>query len=201
MKASIIITFFIILAIMFFGSISYGKEIDIVKNIRDLFRNLAINTFLEERNILTNKTSAPVVVESFLMGVQDNDITFMTSLFSPSAISEIGADKFETMLISFMDYFEGDLISVTEIFGSSTDELYNDGKTYKEIRVPLEVVTTEREYRIVIKIIVQDDWNPKNEGIWSLYIIDKTKDNDNEQPYRGDLAYRTGIHIDVPRLR
>ena len=172
-----------------------------MKQVRNSFENWQIGGSLKNRGILEDDRNTTVMIEKYLKAAQDENIDIMMRMFAPAAIAEIGQEKLRLMLASFIEYYDGEYLTITELFGATTDENRYDGKKSKEMRVPIEIETSTMEYRMAVKMVLYNEWNADNVGLWSIYIIDRSKDTDDDQPYRGDLEYRTGIYIDVPRLR
>ena len=200
-KRIMIISVLIITVAIICGCIAHGEENGFVKQVRNSFENWLIGGFLKNRGILEDDRNTTVMIEKYLKAAQDEDIDMMMRMFAPAAIAEIGQEKLRLMLASFIEYYDGEYLTITELFGATTDENRYDGKKSKEMRVPIEIETSTMEYRMAVKMVLYNEWNADNVGLWSIYIIDRSKDTDDDQPYRGDLEYRTGIYIDVPRLR
>ena len=124
----------------------------------------------------------------------------MKALFAPNAVSEIGEETLDEMLNAFTDYFEANSFTLEEPIGPQVSKHMNRGMDSKEL-IGREIVTAgTREYRIALRCISRDDWEPGNIGLWSLYIIDAAVDT-SDAPYLGDFQHRTGIFFDVPRSR
>lgn len=168
--------------------------------INSILTNLAIRRFLEKRGILTEDKEACNYTNAFLTAAVEKDRPAMKALFAPNAVSEIGEVTLDEMLNAFTDYFEVDSFTLEEPIGPNTSENINHGKRSKEL-IGREIVTAgTREYRIALRCISRDDWEPGNIGLWSLYIIDAAVDT-SDAPYLGGPMDRTGIFFDVPRSR
>ena len=168
--------------------------------INSILTNLAIRRFLEKRGILTEDKEAYNYTNAFLTAAVEKDLPAMKALFAPNAVSEIGEETLGEMLNAFTDYFEADSFTLEEPIGPNTSENINHGKRSKEL-IGREIVTAgTREYRIALRCISRDDWEPGNIGLWSLYIIDAAVDT-SDAPYLGGPMDRAGIFFDVPRSR
>lgn len=189
---------------VFFISVAYGKENGIMMGFQNVIENLVTHAFLEHRGILGEDTIGEKAVESLFIAVQNQDIEAVKAMFAPAAIVEIDKDEFEKQVAAFVEYCDGELVSVQALAnGTQTAESHHAGKNSKEIRGPYTVITSTNEYRLAIKYVSCDDWNSDNIGIWSLYIIEGSKDtypdNGDNHTYLGDGKYSTGIFFDVPR--
>lgn len=163
--------------------------------------NCAVEHFLEKRGILIDDVEAYEYANDFLSATLDHDVAAMKALFAPNAVSEIGENALDEMLTNFVDYFQENSFTLESPIGPSTSEYRDHGLQSKELKGPLEVDAGENKYRIAIRCVSCDDWVQDNIGIWSIYIIEKSKDSNQERPYYGDLKFTTGIFFDVPRLR
>ncbi len=184
------------------GSVSIGEEeqeMGILNRIEEFLENAAYHSFLKHHGLLTEDKEALEYAEAFLNAAENEDIDAMRSLFAANAIEEIGEDQINEMLNAFVAYFEGGNVQIDCPIGPNVWSKQSDGKQFKELKGPLEIVTDHNEYRLAIRCIAYDDWETDNIGIWSISIIEKSKDTDLEHEYRGDLKYQTGIFFDVPR--
>ena len=162
--------------------------------------NPAVVRFLEKRGIPIGNKEAYNYTNAFLTATLEKDRPAMKALFAPNAVSEIGEETLDEMLNAFTDYFEVDSFALVEPIGPNTSENINHGKRSKEL-IGREIVTAgTREYRIALRCISRDDWEPGNIGLWSLYIIDAAVDT-SDDPYLGGPMDRAGIFFDVPRSR
>lgn len=176
------------------------QSMGLLESAKNYLYNASVEHFLENRGILTDDTEAFDYANVFLTAALDHDVAAMKALFSPNAISEIGEARLDEMLNDFIDYFHADSFTLKTPIGPNTMEYRDQGKKSKELKGPLEVQSAGKEYRIAIRCVSCDDWAQDNIGIWSIYIIEKSKDSDWEHPYYGDLKYTSGIYFDVQRL-
>ena len=162
--------------------------------------NPAVVRFLEKRGIPIGNKEAYNYTNAFLTAAVEKDLPAMKALFAPNAVSEIGEETLDEMLNAFTDYFEADSFALEEPIGPNTSESKDHEKWSKEL-IGREIVTAgTREYRIALRCISRDDWEPGNIGLWSLYIIDAAVDT-SDNPYLGGPMDRAGIFFDVPRSR
>lgn len=169
------------------------------EGLKNYIYNDSVQRFLEKRGILTDDNEGYDYANAFLTAAIKHDVAAMKALFSPKAISEIGETQLDQMLDDFIDYFQVDSFALEMRIGSNASECLDNGNKSKELKCPLEVETGENKYRIAIKCVPCDDWEQGNIGIWSIYIIEESKDSDPDQHYYGDLQYTSGIYFDVPR--
>lgn len=180
-------------------NIAIGEEMQSMDIIKDFIKNYGIRQFLEKRGILSEDREAYDYANAFLNSAHEGNITSMKELFAPNAVSEVGEDQLEKMIEAFIDYFQVDSFTLKKSTGSEIDEHWDHGKRSKEMKGPLEITSNENEYRLAIKCVAYDDWDEDNVGIWSVYIIERSKDTDQKYPYKGDGKYKTGVYIDVKR--
>ena len=169
------------------------------EGIQNFLYDYSIHRFLENRGILVDDKEAYDYTDAFLSLALKKDVTAMKDLFAPNAILEIGEDRLDKMLEEFVDYFEANSYTLEMPIGPNTSERRDHGMKSKELNGPLEIITDKKEYRLAIKCTSCNDWDDNNIGIWSIYIIEKSKDTDLEHPYVGDKKYRTGIYFNVNR--
>ena len=173
----------------------------IIEKVETILENKWSDEFLKSHRLIEKDDEHIRFAEDFLNGALAKDTLAMKDLFAKNAVQEIGLVKIEEMLEEFIDYFRGSTFTIEVPIGPNTDMQIQDQKNWKVLKGPLEVSTDLCEYRMAIRCCAYDDTDEGNEGIWSIYIIDKTKDSDQERPYRGDLQYKTGIYFDVARIR
>ena len=187
-------------SMLFANCAAVGEEMRPMGIIDSILQNLAIRRFLERRGILTEDKEVYDYTNAFLTAAVEKDLPAMKTLFAPNAVAEIGEEMLDEMLNAFIDYFEADSFTLEEPIGPNTSENIDHGKRSKELKGREIVTAGTREYRIALRCISRDDWEPGNIGLWSLYIIDAAVDT-SDDPYLGDFQHRTGIFFDVPRSR
>lgn len=200
-----IICLFVVISIFVANiNIAIGEDeraMGLWESFKNHLYNCSVQHFLEKRGILTDDVEVYEYANDFLSATLAHDVTAMKTLFAPNAVSEIGETVLDEMLNDFIDYFQADSFTIEIPIGPQTSERWEHGKNSKEAKGPLEVDAGESKYRIAIRCVSCDDWVQDNIGIWSIYIIEKSKDSNQERPYYGDLKFTTGIYFDVPRLR
>lgn len=200
-----IVSFMIVMSLLTINyniNAAVGEEVHpmgFLEGIQNCLNSHTIRGFLEKRGILAEDKEAYDYADAFLTLALKKDIIAMKNLFAPNAISEIGERQLNEMLEEFVDYFEADSFALKIPIGPSTSERWDHGKKSKELSGPLEIIADKNEYRFAIKCTAYDDWDKNNIGIWSVYIIEKSKDTDLEHPYIGDKKYRSGIYMNVGR--
>lgn len=202
MKKRIICLFIVISLFVANINVAIGEEehaVGLWESFKNYIYNCSVEHFLGKRGILTDDTEAYDYANEFLSATLTRDVTAMKALFAPNAISEIGETELDEMLTDFVTYFQADSFTLESPIGPSTSEYQDHGAKSKELKGPLEVDAGENKYRIAIRCVSHDDWVQDNIGIWSIYIIEKSKDSDWEHLYYGDKKYTTGIYFDVQR--
>lgn len=136
--------------------------------------------------------------ERVLNTIQNKDATALKSLFSQKAVTE--SEDFDKLAEEFFDYFEGEFISYDDWGGGVAGSgLREDSKEWYTIQPTYDVKTSEQEYRFAFIEYTVNEFEPDKVGIWSLYIIKKEDDVDQECAYRGDGKWNPGINIGIPR--
>jgi len=148
---------------------------------------------------LSDEWALQNALKSLLRAVESGSVDSAKALFAPNAVNELGEEQLCEMLEALLQYYSGTLTQVTSPLGPNCSESIRGALRQKELYGPINVSTTENEYRIAMKYVFRDDFDKGNEGIWSVYLIEKAKDVESPYPYRGDLNYTTGIFFDVPR--
>lgn len=183
----------------FSSAIGEAGSVGFWEGLKNYIYNDSVQRFLEKRGILTDDTEAYDYANEFLTAALEHDLAAMKVLFAPNAIAEISEEQFDQMLDDFIDYFQADSFALEMRIGPNASECLDNGNKSKELKGPLEVEAGESKYRIAIKCVPRDDWEQGNIGIWSIYIIEESKDSDPDQHYYGDLLYTSGIYFDIPR--
>ncbi|MBO5418363.1 MAG: DUF5104 domain-containing protein [Clostridia bacterium] len=134
-------------------------------------------------------------LNSLLKAIENKDEKVVKSLFSKNVLSS--DFEFETSVQELFAYFKG----VAPKWDSQCPQIIDEeNETNQKIIVTssYDIQTSESAYRICIKSCRKDTADYNNEGIWSLYIILLSEDNDLECTYWGDNKYTPGINIGVP---
>ena len=174
---------------------------DMFDFMASLFKNDEGEGFLRAHRLLEKDTEHVGFVESLLEATTKGDADGIKGLFARNAIREIGDETVDNMIESLIRYCQFTTYSVVVPSGASTEQLFQDGKNYKILKGPLELNTDIGEYRLAVKCCAFNEGEPDDVGLWSVYIIAKERDTDQDRPYCGDLSYRTGIYFDVARIR
>ena len=128
--------------------------------------------------------------------INERDEKMFNQLFANNAIEEIGEETFKKMISEFFAYFTDDgSVSCTKLFITEKYGTINRGKKSAELKGTLDIILSDSEYWIAIKIIPYDDFNENDIGIWSLNAILKSNYT-AEHRYTGNGRYDTGIYID-----
>ncbi len=148
---------------------------------------------------LSDEWALQNALKSLLRAAESGSVDSVKALFAPNAVNELSEEQLSEMLEAFLHYYNGTFTQITAPIGPMSAESIQGTLRLRELKGPLEVSTTENEYRIALKYVVRDDFDKGNEGIWSVYIIEKAKDVESPYPYHGDQSYTTGVFFDVAR--
>lgn len=131
--------------------------------------------------------------EKLMKAVKERNAEKVKILFSEN-LQDL--ESFNNDVNEFIDFIEGDIFSYTSIdeggFGLSGNIDY--GKRIKVAECCFTVRTTKNKYHIAISECIEDDYDSKNIGVESVYIID-SKNWYEEGLYRGDGKWTKGINI------
>lgn len=155
------------------------------------FGGLGVNksSFFQDDRTMANDT-----LEKVLIAIQNKDTATLKSLFSVEAFKD--EDDFNTKANDLFEFYQGDFVSYDDWGGAVGGEgLREDGKEWYAIQPTYDVKTSEQEYRIAFKEFTVNEFEPNKVGIWSLYIIKKSDDIDQNCAYRGDGKWTPGINI------
>ena len=131
--------------------------------------------------------------ENLLDKLESKDIEEVKSLFAESAKQTEDFDRKLSMLIN---YYKGESYNYDDHgTGLGTSETIKGGRKKIEFIKSYDVYTTEETYRIYLIDIVRNDFDEKEVGITSLYIIKYRYDSTPELKYAGDGKRTPGIHI------
>ena len=142
------------------------------------------------------KSDASIANERFeqiLDACQKQDATALKEMFSEKAISE--AANFDDSITALFDFFQGEVVTY-ENFGGGLKvdkEKHRDGGSLKWMSSTYDVETSVRKYRFAFREFTIDTVDPKNVGVYSLYII-KAEDSKTEFAYWG--GHEPGIIIE-----
>lgn len=133
-------------------------------------------------------------IADMISAIESEDKESFVKLFSKNTRSE--AEAFSEDVDAFYDFIQGKVESYSLSPGGSASKEVEYGKVIREVYATFCLVTTENTYYIALKECIIDSWNSENEGVISLYIINK-KDWQTEFEYHGDGLWTEGINIQV----
>lgn len=159
------------------------------------------HSFLNAHGLSKKDTEHVGFIDSLLKATLEKDADGIRGLFAKNAIREISDETMNYMIEDFISYCHFTTYSIVVPISPIADELFQNGRTWKILKGPLELKTDIGEYRLAVKCCVCNEVKPDDVGIWSIYIITKEKDSNQDNPYYGDFSYKTGIYFDVARTR
>jgi flavodoxin len=139
---------------------------------------------------------APQRVTEIIEAIQIKDKDKLTSLFSQESLNY--AQSFDESINELFDYFDGEVVSYDDGGGPYVETTKDYNQILQIMESSYDVKTTECEYRIAIKNIVQNSTNAHSVGVQSLYIIKSEDDVNRQYAYWGDGAFTPGINIGIP---
>ena len=141
-------------------------------------------------NLIANETMNEIV-----SAIRSKDPEKLHVLFSDSTKEDV--DSLLGQVNKLLVFIQGDIVSSTDAAeaGVAADCKKDDGKVQKNIQSAFAIVTTEAKYYIAVKECTIDEFESRNVGLTSVYIIDSTKWTEN-YIYRGDGKWNKGINID-----
>ncbi len=121
------------------------------------------NVFKSEKEIMEE------ILEYVLLNIENEDSEAMKSLFSKKSLSEV--ENFEEDMNYLIDFFKGDVIDWEVAAGPGTSERLKSGKKWIEIKIWYSIETTENNYVMFILNYDRDDFEPENEGLYSIRVV------------------------------
>jgi hypothetical protein len=137
-------------------------------------------------------------MDGILEAIQKHDAKTIKSFFSARSRKE--SKNLDRAIRELFDFYQGDFVSYDNWGGGFGGDVWENGQHQKELKSSYDVETTSQKYRFSIHLYVIDDFDPKNEGIWSLYIIKMEDDTDPSYAYGGDGEDTPGINFNVKNV-
>lgn len=106
--------------------------------------------------------------EQIIEAIQNKDREKMKSMFSKQALSE--TEDIDGGIDYLFSLVQGDIVS-WESEAPSSDGSIDHGKVVKMIRGGFDVITTEGVYLFFLLEYSEDDKNPDNVGLYTLWAI------------------------------
>jgi hypothetical protein len=157
---------------------------------------LAFSVFSLIGCILDNDASiAKRNLEQLVSDIQNEDRAAIKALFASNKLAEI--DNFDESIDELLAYFEGDYVSCKGGIGTFGGRIH--GIVQKYYKMTYDITTTESVYGIALLWYMTDTADVGNVGIWSLYILNKEDDLEQQSSYVGDGNWSPGIHVATPR--
>lgn len=127
--------------------------------------------------------------------INQKDYDCIKELFSVNTQNE--SDSIDKSFDLLLEYIDGDIInySLPSEQGASHQKIAENGKIKVHTICPFWFETQSGRYLVGFKECVRDDFDPKNIGILSFYIINE-KDWTADYHYGGNSSWEPGIHID-----
>ena len=139
-----------------------------------------------------------VQFDKLLETIQNRDKEDLKALFSKQAISD--AQTIDSNIELLFDYFQGEDATYEDDHGLVVEEENKNGSKTKIIKKSYDVDTNIETFRFAICVVVSDDINPENIGIWSVYVIRMKDDTNPAYAYWGDSQYSPGINIGIRNM-
>ncbi len=192
---------FALIVLLVFLSITIGginKEMNIKTKIENFILNQTFGKALNNREKVFGNDDQEMqkYVELLIDAINERDENKFNQLFANNAIEEIGKETFKEMINDFYAYFTDGYVSCSTQLIIETRGRIDKGKKSAELKGTLDLLSSESEYYMAIKIIPYDDFDENNIGIWSVNVILKTDYTVTEHIYYGNGKFDTGIYID-----
>ena len=167
---------------------------DIKTKIENLIINMTLGHALAKREKLyfgDADRQAMKWVQSFFSAADSRKTNDLKRLFAKNAVAEIGEENLSSMLENFLSCHSGRFRYITKkLIGSSGR--YDHGQRSVELSGSVDAAATDAYYKMAVKLVPYDDFDPDNVGFWSLNI---TKTLSSDGKYCGNYEYRTGIFL------
>lgn len=133
-------------------------------------------------------------MEQLMATIENKDSVALRSLFSDNKLVNI--ENFGIKADALFSYVQGNYVPLVGV-GPAAFAQKENGKVSKYFLINSDITTTDKTYKIAIIWYITDTADTGNEGIWSLYIIDKDTAPQEQAllTYWGHDDYIPGIHI------
>ena len=106
----------------------------------------------------------------------------------------------EESISELISYYDGTYSKIEKNGGSYTDESFNHGRSSKIIRMGFKVYSTVDNYYFCFDWCIVDDFDEKNIGIKSMYIIKESENRNPNTSYGGDGSFTNGLFIGMNHM-
>lgn len=140
-----------------------------------------------------NRDKSEEKFKQLITAIESEDPDAVQSLFSDKVVNDVKG--FNDSIKELIVFYNGKLVSYDDEFPVHSSKEKNDGISIVYTEGSFDVETTEDKYRIAFRMYMEDDTDPDNIGISSLYII-RTEDSPlKSYSYWGDGDFSPGIHF------
>lgn len=137
---------------------------------------------------------ADATCQRIVQAIRAGDGDALKAEFSATAKD---GDGFDADLQHLLTYVKGEIRSATvpSELGVAVFERRDHSKYRKQLESAFSVETTEGTYHFAVLEHVTDDFDPRNVGVISLYVIDAQTWTEDCR-YLGDGKWSPGIHVE-----
>ena len=166
--------------------------------------NLSSCSKLLNLDLRTEKEYLSDTIQEFVTYTENKDKDKLKGLFSQNSISQV--EDFDKQMDDLLEYYKGNKISYTLVYGAEGDSDGKGGQT-KTLMASTDITTNEDVFRVAFFVRTLDTLDSKNLGFLFLYIIRFDDDPDSSViingrehcfTYWGDGLNTPGINIGKP---
>jgi hypothetical protein len=160
--------------------------------------NATISNVIEWENDMFNRyyntdsDQADAMFQAIVSAIESQDSVMLKALFSEYAADT--AVNLDDQILYLFDFYEGEMVSFCR-YGPGSHAIKEGNKYVKEIFSSYDIQTTSGEYRMAVIFYTIDSSNPKNIGLFSIYII-KSEDSNLDYAYWGEDIWDVGINVE-----
>lgn len=130
-------------------------------------------------------------LENLIDAINNRDVNSVKLLFSQQALQD--AKNLDENIEYMFDIVDGDIVSHSYIVRVTTTTV-KDGKRIQKERAWSDVVTnTQKTYRVLFAVYLQDDYNSNREGLYAIQVLpEEMKEymlNSDEIPWNAGVYY------------
>ena len=144
--------------------------------------------------LVDNAEVANNTFQKIITAVSNRDANAIKKLFSNNVKQQV--DDMDEKISELFEFIQGDIISYSDAKdrGVGVSTKTEHGKRRKDIQPCFCLTTSMHTYYFAIRECMVDTFDPNNEGLLSIYIID-ADDWTEAYVYRGDSAWTPGINV------
>lgn len=148
---------------------------------------------LFSKNAKNDEEIAKQTIEQLISSIESHDANSIKDMFAETAIAD--TDNFDASVEKLFDYYNGTMSSYKINTAPYSSGIFSKERICEYVCCSFAIVTDKADYYFYFQTVARDTVNLDNVGIFSLYVIEQSK-QDNSEPYTGDGMNTPGINFD-----